>query len=194
MSRLDASLFSYCVCLSLPLTFAPVFNICYQPFEDGQNAEIYHGRIRVITVAKPRLLQRRRVEISRRRQTAKAKQKAVWHIANKDQYSLELIGRTSGWEGSFRLMHLLDLQQPDKSAVTIPNHSGNEIESAFRHHKLSNFQERLLVQDGKVQKDGLSVENTKSFMLTEVGRREEARKREAKWECKNDQAGANLLE
>ena len=90
-------------------------------------------------------------------------------------------------------MHLLGLQQPDKGAATILNHSGNKIESASRHHKLSDFQGRLLVQDGKVQEDGLSVENTKSFMPTEVGGREGAREREAEWERKNDQAGADLL-
>lgn len=144
-SRLDASLILYCVYLSLPLTFAPVFDISYRPFEDKQNAKIYRGHIQVITAAKTRLLQKRRVQISRRRQTAKARQRAVWHTANKDQCGLKLIGRTSRWEGSFRLMHLFGLQQSDKGAITIPNHSGNEIESAFKHHKLSNFQGRLLV-------------------------------------------------
>lgn len=95
VSRLDTSLFSYRVCLSLPLTFAPVFDICYQSFKNGQNIEIYHDHIQVIIVAKSRLLQRHRVEISKRRQTAKIRQRAVWHTANKNQCSLELIRQTS---------------------------------------------------------------------------------------------------
>lgn len=86
------------VCLSFQLTLAPVFDTCYRPFEDGQNAEIHRGRIRVITVAKPRLLQRHKVETSKRRQTTKARQRAVWHTANKDQYGSD-IDRTHEWGG-----------------------------------------------------------------------------------------------
>lgn len=90
-------------------------------------------------------------------------------------------------------MHLLGLQQSNKGAVTIPNYSGNEIKSASRHHKLSDFEGHLLVQYKKVQKVDLSVENTKSFISTEIRERKKAREKEAKWERKNDQVDADLL-